>query len=202
MSDSSSTLPRLPTRLHESSDERDLVVRIRGGDAGAFKAMYDRHSDAMFAFAYSCLKSRDEAQDVVHDIFLNILKNRAAFSVSGELKTYLLRAVYNRVATLRRHLRVELVSHESIVRDAGSPMEWTYRGSTDDSLMQHELGEALSRAVLTLPPRAQQAYRLVREQDLPYVEAAEVMGISTHTVEIHLIRALKALREQLGSWRR
>jgi RNA polymerase sigma-70 factor (ECF subfamily) len=68
--------------------------------------------------------------------------------------------------------------------------------------MQHELGEALSRAVLTLPPRAQQAYRLVREQELAYVEAAEVMGISTHTVEIHLIRALKALREQLVSWRK
>jgi DNA-directed RNA polymerase specialized sigma24 family protein len=37
---------------------------------------------------------------------------------------------------------------------------------------------------------------------LAYVEAAEVMGISTHTVEIHLIRALKALREQLVSWRK
>lgn len=202
MPDSLSTLPRIPTRLAASSDEREWVARIRAGDAGAFKAMYDRHSDAMFAFAYACLKSRDEAQDVVHDIFLNILKNSAAFSVSGELRTYLLRAVYNRVATLRRHLRVELVSHESIVRDAGSPTEWAYRGNTDDPLMQHELGEALSRAVLTLPPRAQQAYRLVREQELPYVEAAEVMGISTHTVEIHLIRALKALREQLASWRK
>ncbi|MES2357479.1 MAG: sigma-70 family RNA polymerase sigma factor [Gemmatimonadota bacterium] len=202
MPESLSTLPRIATRLDASSDEREWVARIRGGDAAAFKAMYDRHGDAMFAFAYACLKSRDEAQDVVHDIFLNILKNSATFSVSGGLRTYLLRAVYNRVATLRRHLRVELVSHESIVRDAGSPIEWAYRGNTDDPLMQHELGEALSRAVLTLPPRAQQAYRLVREQELPYVEAAEVMGISTHTVEIHLIRALKALREQLASWRK
>ena len=202
MSDSPSTLPRFPDRLDDSSEERDWVTRIRGGDAAAFRAMYDRHGDAMFAFAYACLKSRDEAQDVVHDIFLNVLKNCATFSVSGELRTYLLRAVYNRVATLRRHLRVELVSHESIVRDAGFPTEWAYRGNADDPLLRHELGEALSRAVLALPPRAQQAYRLVREQELPYAEAAEVMGISTHTVEIHLIRALKALRDQLASWRK
>jgi RNA polymerase sigma-70 factor (ECF subfamily) len=202
MSDPRSALPGLADPAAISIEEQGWIARIRDGDNAAFRTLYDRYSDGMFAFACSNLKSRDEAQDVVHDVFFNILKNRATWNVTGELRTYLMRAVYNRVLTRRRHLRVELTSHESIVRDADSPIDWTYAGQTDDALLEQELTEALARAIETLPPRAQQAYRLVREQHLTYLAAAEVMGISTHTVEIHLTRALKALRDQLAAWRR
>ncbi|MEO9117201.1 MAG: sigma-70 family RNA polymerase sigma factor [Gemmatimonadaceae bacterium] len=202
MSEPLSALSGLPIPFEDSAQEQGWIARVRHGDSLAFKAIYDRYSDAMFAFAYSSLKSREEAEDVVHDIFFNILKSRESWNVNGELRTYLMRSVYNRVATLRRHLRVELASHETLVREADSPEEWAYRGSTDAPLLEQELGHAVARAVESLPPRSQQAYRLVREQALTYAAAASVMGISTHTVEIHLIRALKALRDQLASWRR
>jgi RNA polymerase sigma-70 factor, ECF subfamily len=182
-------------------EEQRWIALIRSGDEAAFKALYDRYSDAMFAFAHSSLDSRAAAEDVVHDVFLAILRQRATWHVEGRLRAYLFRAVHNRVATLRRHLRVELSSHESIVRDAGSPTEWIHRGSTADALDERELAAALERAVASLSPRTQQAYRLVREHRLSYAETAEVMGISVHTVEIHLIRALKALRDQLSAWR-
>ena len=183
-------------------EEQGWIARIREGEQLAFQALYDRHGDAMFAFAFSSLRSRDEAQDVVHDVFLNVWRNRARWDVHGSLRTYLLRAVHNRVATLRRHLRVELTAHESIVRDAGSPTEWIYRERTDDALSERELADALERAVNALSPRTQQAYRLVREQHLSYAEAADVMGITAHTIEIHLIRALKSVRDQLAGWKR
>lgn len=182
-------------------EEQHWLSRIRAGDQAAFRALYERYSDVMFAFAYSSLKSRSEAQDVVQDVFLNIVRNRATWDVTGDIRTYLLHAVYNRVATLRRHLRVALTAHESIVRDADSPDEWAYRGQTDDELYEHELSAALERAIAAIPPRAQQAYRLVREQHLSRAEAAEVMGVTLHTVELHLTRALKALRLQLAVWR-
>ena len=183
------------------AEEQRWVALVRAGDQAAFRALYDRYGDAMFAFADSSLKSRTEAEDVVHDVFLGILRQRASWHVEGPLRTYLFRAVHNRVATLRRHLRVELSSHEAIVRDAGDPTEWVHRGRTDDALGERELAAALERAVESLSPRTQQAYRLVREHHLSYADAAAVMGISVHTVEIHLVRALKALREQLAAWR-
>lgn len=182
-------------------EEQGWVARIRGGDQAALRTLYDRYADGMFAFAYSSLGSRAEAEDVIHDVFLAILKQGAAWEVQGELRTYLFRAVYNGVATRRRRLRVELASLESIVRDAGDPAEWRHRVGTDDALAERELADALARAVETLAPRAQQAYRLVREHHLSYAATAEVMGVSVHTVEIHLVRALKALRRQLAAWR-
>jgi RNA polymerase sigma-70 factor (ECF subfamily) len=203
--DTSSERVQVRTSVSDPSavflEERHWVRQIRAGDEQALRALYDRYGDLMFAFAYSSLKSRAEAQDVVQDVFLNIVRNRATWDVTGEVRTYLLRAVYNRVATLRRHLRVELTAHETIVRDAGAPDAWTYRGRTDDALTERELAEALERAIEAIPPRAQQAYRLVREQHLTRAEAAEVMGVTLHTVELHLTRALKALRDKLAGWR-
>ena len=188
----------LPTEPDAFVEEQAWVARIRANDHGAFKALYDRYADHMFAFAYSSLKSRDEAQDVVQDVFLNIWNNRSRWELSTSMRSYLMRSVFNKVATLRRHLRVELAAEESMVRE----VEWTYRSTTDEALHEKELAEALGRAVATLSPRAQQAYRLLREQHLSYAEAAHVMGITPHTLEQHLIKALKALREQLAEWRR
>jgi len=184
------------------SEEQRCIALVRAGDESALKALYDRYADAMFAFAYTSLGSRVEAEDVVHDVFLTILRQRTSWHVEGRLRVYLFRAVHNRLATRRRHLRVELRSHESIARDAGQPSEWVHRGATDDELGERELAAALERAVESLSPRAQQAYRLVREHHLSYAETAEVMGISVHTVELHLIRALKTLRDRLSAWRR
>jgi RNA polymerase sigma-70 factor, ECF subfamily len=181
-------------------EEQGWVARIRSGDHAAFKALYDRYADVMFAFAYSSLRSRDEAQDVVQDIFLNVWKNRSRWELTTSIRAYLMRGVFNRVATLRRHLRVELAGEDTIVREADES-GWAYRTSADRNLDASELAEALERAVSSLPPRAQQAYRLVREQHMSYVEAAHVMGITPHTLEQHMMKALKSLRNDLAGWR-
>lgn len=181
-------------------EEQGWVARIRAGDHAAFKALYDRYADVMFAFAYSSLRSRDEAQDVIHDVFLSVWKNRARWELTTSLRAYLMRGVFNRVATLRRHLRVELAGEETILRDADTS-DWAYRTSADQGLDGRELADALERAVSSLSPRAQQAYRLVREQHMTYAEAAHVMGITPHTLEQHVMKALKLLREQLAGWR-
>jgi RNA polymerase sigma-70 factor (ECF subfamily) len=178
-------------------EEQAWLARIRANDHAAFKALYDRYADSMFAFAYSSLKSRDEAQDVVQDVFLNIWKNRARWELATSMRAYLMRAVFNQVATRRRHLRVELTAQPIIEAEA----DWTYRSNTDDDLNERALADALARAIDTLSPRAQQAYRLLREQHLTYAEAAHVMGITPHTLEQHLMKALRVLRQQLRGWR-
>lgn len=197
---------RAPRSTHANPEafveEQAWVARIKANDHGAFKALYDRYADVMFAFAYSSLKSRDEAEDVVQDVFLNIWKNRARWELGTSMRSYLMRSVFNKVATLKRHLRVELTAQETILRDAETIGDWTYRSAADEAMSERDLADALERAVSTISPRAQQAYRLVREQHLSYAEAAQVMGISSHTLELHLMKALKTLREQLAGLRR
>jgi RNA polymerase sigma-70 factor (ECF subfamily) len=177
------------------------VAGVRAGNSAAFKSLYDRHATGMFAFALAIVKSSQRAEDVVQDIFLAIWRNHARWDPGYPMRTYLMRATYNRSVMHQRHLRVELAAHEKIHRDAGSPAEWIHRAATDDALLVSDLEAAVAAAIERMPSRAAHAYRLVREQHLSYAEAADVMGISTHTVEIHMIRALKTLRDQLKEWR-
>jgi RNA polymerase sigma-70 factor (ECF subfamily) len=199
--------PTTPLKIRNLSsspvrdDERECVAAVRSGSSAAFKSLYDAHASSMFAFAVGIVKSRQRAEDIIQDVFLAIWRNRATWDPACLVRTYLMRATYNRSVMHQRHLRVELAAHERIHRDAGSPTEWTHRTATDDALIVSELETALASAIDRLPPRAAHAYRLVREQHMSYAQAAEVMGISTHTVEIHMIRALKSLREQLREWR-
>jgi len=194
---------KLPNRPSSSArlDEQEWVAGVRAGSSAAFKRLYDRHASSMFAFAVSIVRSRQRAEDVIQDVFLAIWRNHETWEPASPVRTYLMRATYNRSVMYQRHLRVELSAHEQIHRDAGSPAEWIHRAATDDALAVSELEAALASAVERLPHRAAHAFRLVREQHMSYAEAAEVMGISTHTVEIHMIRALKSLREQLKEWR-
>ena len=182
-------------------EERECVAAVRSGNSAAFKSLYEEHAASMFAFAVAIVKSSQRAEDIIQDVFLAIWRNHATWDPACPVRTYLMRATYNRSVMHQRHLRVELAAHERIHRDAGSPTEWTHRAATDDALIVSELETALASAIDRLPPRAAHAYRLVREQHMSYAQAADVMGISTHTVEIHMMRALKALREQLREWR-
>jgi RNA polymerase sigma-70 factor, ECF subfamily len=183
-------------------EEQAWVARIRSGDHAAFRALYDRYADQMFAFAYASLESRADAQDVVQDVFLSIWRHRARWELSTSMSAYLMRSVFNKVATLRRHLRVELSAQETINREDEGPRTWVHRSPADAALNEQDLAQALQKALSTLSPRAQQAYRLLREQHLSYAEAAQVVGITPHTLEQHLIKALKALRTELAEWRR
>ena len=199
--------PTPPLKIQSSSsspvheDEHECVAAIRSGNSAAFKSLYEEHASSMFAFAVAIVKSSQRAEDIIQDVFLAIWRNHATWEPACAVRTYLMRATYNRSVMHQRHLRVELAAHERIHRDAGSPAEWTHRAATDDALNVSELETALANAIDRLPPRAAHAYRLVREQHMSYAQAADVMGISTHTVEIHMMRALKSLREQLREWR-
>jgi RNA polymerase sigma-70 factor (family 1) len=193
-------IPGLLSRAPED-DEQECVAAVRNGNSAAFKSLYDRHAPSMFAFAVSIVRSTQRAEDIIQDVFLSIWRNHATWEPGCPVRTYLMRAAYNRSVMHQRHLRVELAAHERIHRDAGSPAEWTHRAATDDALNVAELEAALGSAIDRLPPRAAHAYRLVREQHMSYAQAADIMGISTHTVEIHMVRALKSLREQLKEWR-
>src|SRR5262245_53232969 len=135
--------PQLPSDSATLAEEQAWVARISASDHAAFKALYDRFGETMFAFAYSSLRSRDEAHDVVHDVFLSVWQTRARWQLTTSLRAYLMRAVHNKVATMRRHLRVQLSAQETMVRDAQSAGQWRFRDAADADLNERELAEAL-----------------------------------------------------------
>jgi RNA polymerase sigma-70 factor (ECF subfamily) len=178
--------------------DQEWVRRVRVGDAAAFEAMFRAYKNDIGAFVESCVRSRAGAEEVVQDLFLRIWAQRELWEVPGPLRTYLFRAARNRAVSYLRHERVEVAFRD---RTAGGGAEPMYVPSTDEVAVARVLRDDIEAAVDALPERCREVFRLARYHHLTYAEVAVVLELSVKTVEVHMGRALVALRKRLAGWR-
>ncbi|HEX7089519.1 MAG TPA: RNA polymerase sigma-70 factor [Longimicrobiales bacterium] len=182
-----------------AQSDREVVARIGAGDVAAFEALYRAHAPALLAFAHSQLRSRELAEDLVQDLFLALWRYRERWDLRSSLKAYLLGALRNRIISYRRSLQ----AREGGLRRVEAATLASVAGPSraDHRVREAELAEAIEKAIEALSPRCRETFLLVRQQNLSYAEAAEVLGISVKAVEMNMVRALAALRRELDSWR-
>jgi RNA polymerase sigma-70 factor (ECF subfamily) len=182
-------------------DPTALVARVCAGDEAAFAEMFHAYYPRLVAFARAHLEARDVAEEMVQDVFAQLWARRETLAIERSLTAYLFRAVRNRISNERRALRLETAYSDRIVREIG-PGEPATPGRADDRLREAELERALAHALAGLAERPRQVFLLNRRENLSYAEIADVLGIAVKTVEMHMARALAALRESLAEWRR
>lgn len=188
-----------PVRLPAAElNERETINRVRAGDYKAFDAMFTAYADPLSAYVYGLLQSREDAQEIVQDLFLWIWENRARWDVPGQLRTYLYRAARNRAISTMRHRRVQRLFH---LTTEAQRSDVPVLPDAQDRLESAELSAQIARAIADLPERARQVFLLARQHHMSYAEVAEVMQISPKTVENHMARAFAGLRAALGDWR-
>lgn len=142
--------------------------------------LYDEHGPALLAYACGLVRDPSVAEDLLHQVFLNLLRGRAA--ISGEPRPYLFRAVRN--AALN-HIRGR--SREVELADGGVWLE-----SPDAS---KETSLALQSALSTLPEEQREVVVLHIWGELTFEEAAAVIGISPNTAASRYRYGLAKLKE-------
>ena len=185
-----------------SARERSWIEHTRAGDYSAFDAMFGAYADPLCAYVYGLLRSKEDAQEIVQDLFLWIWEHRAEWQVPGELRTYLYKSARNRAISYVRHRQVEhLFQRDTATRPieeiAPRPASLP---STSERVEMDELTRRVARALEDLPERCRQVFLLSRQHHLSYAEVAKVMNISPKTVEAHMARAFAGLRAALADW--
>ena len=141
---------------------------------------YDEHGRALLAYASALLRDPSAAEDMLHQVFLNVLRGRTR--VEGEPRPYLFRAVRN---TALNHIRGQ--SREVELGDAVTWLE-SPDGSKETSL-------ALQSALKMLPDEQREVVVLKIWGELTFEEAADVVGISPNTAASRYRYGLEKLRE-------
>jgi RNA polymerase sigma-70 factor (ECF subfamily) len=204
------TRPAPTLRLEDAREPTDVdtrdrvwIVRLRGGDYSAFDAMFSAYADPLASYVYGLLNSREDAQEIVQDLFLWVWEHRDRWAVPGQLRTYFYRSARNRAISKIRHRRVEnFFQRRSETQSKDVPIIPTaVLPEAPDRLDVAELSACVNRAVSDLPERARQVFLLVRQHHMSYAQAAEVMNISPKTVENHMARAFAGLRAALEDWK-
>lgn len=166
------------------------LERLRQGDERELSRLFGEHYPLLVAVARR-LASDDVAEEIVQEVFLSLWDRRATLDVRGSLKRYLLSAVRFAAASIVRHRGMadrrvaDLVALHPVPEPA------------DAWVLQREQADALARAIAQLPPRGREAFTLVRLDGLSYADAGAALGISPRTVEVHVGRAMQALRRML-----
>ncbi len=161
-------------------------------DVEAFKRLFDTHYESLYRYALRYLRSAEEANDVVHDVFLQMWRHRQRIGLGRDLRTYLYAMTRNHALDRLKRRKVEDRFRER--PEVTDPEE---ASTAESEIESRELAATIQRAIDSLPPRQREVLRLRWQQHLSYEEIAKALEISPKTVAIHLSRGLQHLREAL-----
>lgn len=172
-----------------------LLRRMADGDNQAFTTLYRRYWEGLFVTAAKALRSKEEAADVVQEVFLSLWKRRNEINVQGSLSAYLHTSVrYKCIHYIEKNINrrdyLDLLTETAINISPVNP---------ENNLQLKEMEEAINKTVLRMPAKMQEVYKLSRQQHLSHKEIADSMNISVETVKKHIQHALNLIRTDLPS---
>ena len=173
----------------------ELLIRLREGDVLAFDKIYELYSHKLFSFVFGILKNDAEAEDIVQEVFIKIWESRNKLGDYKLLNAYIFTIAYNNSIDLIRK-RINNSKYLDHLKNSSIVQENSLEISEIDF---DELSHLAKKLIMKLPERQKQVFQLHREKGLSYSEIAEQLGISKNTVENHMTKALKYLRQNMDN---
>lgn len=172
--------------------EVELVDNVRKGMASAFDKLFALYCHKLYSFAFSILKSKEDAEDVVQLTFFKVWEKRESLNKGLVFKSFIFTIAYNiTIDMLRERLR-EKGCREQISRRI------TENYNLDDSIVYGDLLKRIDKITQGLPARKKSIFQLSRNKYFSHTEIAGKLNISVKTVENGIGHSLKYIRKHLG----
>ena len=171
--------------------DETLYARLLEGDLGAFDALYERHERHLFGFILRQLGDRSEAEDVLHDAFLAVLRERRTGRTMGCFRAWLFQVArhlcLNRQRSRQRAARAMDAAAHAPAAPAAHP---------EHAILERQATEALRLALARLPGPLAELFHL-RAGGLSYEEMAQVLEVPVGTVKSRMHEMVSRLREEV-----
>lgn len=161
--------------------------QLAAGDPEAFAALYDRLAIRLFNTARSMTDSLPDAEDTVHDVFVELARSRDRLARVTDLDAYIFTMLRHAVSRRRRRRDVDRRAIDSIGRRRAEAGSFTTQPA-------EPVDDALTAAVATLPPAQREVLALKVDGGLTFAEIAAVIGTSINTAASRYRYALEKLR--------
>jgi len=175
--------------------DKNIVDALRQGDEQVFETIFRTYYERLCNYANTILNDMDEAEEMVQSAFLNVWEKHDTLEIHTSVKSYLYRAVHNSCLNRVKHYKVRKTYGDSVKNQT----ELLHDDASQD-LVGRELDSIVANAIDSLPDQCKLVFKLSRFENLTYAEIAEQLGISVKTVENHMVKALKVLREKLKDY--
>ena len=182
-------------RADDKSDDARLVRGVLDGDQDAFSALCAKYEARLHAFVFKSVRNREDAQEIVQDVFVKVSKSLETLQASEKLLNWMFSTASQLIAARFRENRthLEYTSVDGVLELHEEASLTAYRVSRQQA-EQDELLETVSRAIDMLPDLDRKAM-LLRQDDMSYREIAQELGVTEAAVKHRLARARRKVKE-------
>jgi RNA polymerase sigma-70 factor (ECF subfamily) len=186
----------------EALPETQLIERSRQHDVQAYSELVQRYQKKIYALVYNMTSNREDAEDLVQDVFVKAYSSLKYFQGNSSFYTWVYRIAVNRTINfLKKRNRRATDSlddvDKAIERDAAY-VELSARESPVRDMAITELRERLNKALQSLSEKHRTVVVMHDVEGIPHEEIARILECSEGTVRSRLFYARQALQAQLG----
>lgn len=178
--------------MEANREIRELIRRIaENDDKKAFEIFFRHYHPKLIRFSLMFLDSYQDAEDVVSEVMIKLLRQRKKLTDIVNFEGYLFLAIRNQsLNALQKNFRIQKnidkdIPQDHLANNFYQPIE---------KLLEEELRQLIFQAVEKLPPQRRMVYKLVKDDGMKCSEAASLLKIAEKTAKKHLELALKDLR--------
>ena len=174
-------------------EEQEILRRLFAGDDGVFKDIFERYYNSLCTYVYvRLIRDKDEAEEIVQNIFIKLWEKRHELPEIGSFKSYLYKSAY--------HASINYIEHQAVVRKYKNETEYRLKkmelNEPVNSLDEDKINDAI-KAIDDLPEQTRRIFTLKYIEGKKYKEIAGELNISDKTVQTLIYRGLKQLRNKL-----
>lgn len=164
-------------------------------DEAAYKEIFMMLFSSLTRFATSIVHSRETAEEIVSDVFVQLWNKRSQIEQIQDLRVYLFIAVKNNAV---RKAKQQLKFSPLLLDELNVEMD-SFDLNPEDRLLSAEAVKSIEQSIEQLPPRARLIFKLAKEDKMKYKDIASLLQISVKTVDHQLAIALKKIATAIGS---
>jgi RNA polymerase sigma-70 factor (ECF subfamily) len=168
-----------------------MLDRIRVGDKQTYRLLFENYYKVLILYASSLTKDETKAEDLAQNAFINLWTKRDTLEIRTSVKNYLYKSVYNLfINDYRKELRnnnvLDKIHYEVLLQSL----------EEEEQSIKIKL-DWINKEIDSLPPKSKEIFIMNKRRGLTYKEISKILNISENTVESHISRALKRIRQNI-----
>lgn len=178
---------------YDHIEEKENLLALRSGCQTAFRQIYTLYSGRIYLNIRKMVKSEQDAAELLQEVFIKVWDKRELIDPEQSFRSYLFQiakyTVYNfiRKNNLEKQIQAYLSQHNTQLYS-----------HVEEQLDEKQDEQWLSRTIEQLPPQRRLIYKLCKIEGKSYAEVSTLLRISTSTINDHIVKATKYIKERHG----
>ncbi|WP_418360962.1 RNA polymerase sigma factor [Sphingobacterium detergens] len=178
---------------YDHIEEKENLLTLRSGCQTAFRQIYTLYSGRIYLNIRKMVKSEQDAAELLQEVFIKVWDKRELIDPEQSFRSYLFQiakyTVYNfiRKNNLEKQIQAYLSRHNTQLYS-----------HVEEQLDEKQDEQWLSQTIEQLPPQRRLIYKLCKIEGKSYAEVSTLLRISTSTINDHIVKATKYIKERHG----